>query len=462
MDKCAILILGITGDLGKRKLIPALYHLLAVGQLDSCPIIGAALQDLTVVQVLEQARSYIDQFDPVIWQKLVDQFTYVPVNIAQPDDFQRLATVIAQKQSADSPKRLLVYCAVFESLYLPLTQALSQVGLLQKQAEEAQDWCRVVYEKPFGHNYSSVQALNNGILQYLNEHQIYRIDHYLAKEIVENIAFVRFTNRIFEPLWNHEHIDWVQIVLDEALDIEGRGGYYDRYGVIKDVVQNHILQLVALVGMEAPRALTGRAMCDAKAQVLKSIKCIDGVLGQYHGYLDENQVQSGSQTPTFAALRLEIDQPRWQGVPFYVKTGKVLGLKQTKICIKFKDTQLIAPLNQGVAANYLTISIYPKAGFDLQINAKQPQDSSSVVQVHLNSCYSSAFIPQVSRAYENVINDVRQGERTFAVRMDEIESSWAVSDQIEALGLPLFSYQSGSSGPQELLKWQSKWGFSWD
>lgn len=462
MDKCTILILGVTGDLGKRKLIPALYHLLATGQLEGCPIVGAALQKLTAWEVLEQARPYVDQFDPVIWQKLQNQFSYLAVDISQSDDFQNLANLVHQQQQQyQIPARILVYCAVFESLYLPLTRALSQVGLLQKYPEDSEQWCRVVYEKPFGHDYSSVQALNNGILQYLHEHQIYRIDHYLAKEIVENIAFVRFTNRIFEPLWNHEHIDWVQIILDETLDIEGRGGYYDRYGVIKDVVQNHILQLVALVGMEAPLQLAGPAMCDAKAQVLKSIVCRDGILGQYQGYQSENQVKLGSQIPTFAALRLEINQIRWQGVPFYIKTGKVLGAKQTKICIKFKDTTVIKPLHTGAAANYLTISIYPEAGFDLQINAKRPQDSSSAVQVHLNSYYNSAFVPQVSRAYENVINDMRQGERTFAVRMDEIESSWAVSDQIEALKLPLFSYQPGTGGPQELREWQSSWGFTW-
>ena len=463
MDKCLILVLGVTGDLGKRKLIPALYNLLATGQLDGCPIVGAALQSITSDQVLEQARPYIDQFDPVVWQQLHHQFSYLPIDISNLQDFKNLFSLVqAQLQLYNLSKKILVYCAVFESLYLSATAALAQVGILYKHAEDDLEWCRVVYEKPFGHDYKSVRILNDVILQHLNEHQIYRVDHYLAKEIVENIAFVRFTNRIFEQLWNFNRIEWVQIILDETLDIEGRGGYYDRYGVIKDVVQNHILQLVALIGMEQPLSLSGSAICDAKAQVLKSISCQDGILGQYQGYQNERQVAQCSSTPTFAALRLEINQPRWQGVPFYVKTGKVLGSKQTKICLKFKSTQEIGSYNGLISANYLTISIYPQAGFDLQINAKQSQVGHDIVPVHLNSYYSAGvFVPQVSRAYENVINDIRQGGRTFAVRMDEIEFSWSVSDQIERLQLPIFPYQPGSFGPQELIEWQSRWAFVW-
>jgi len=462
MKNSLILIFGITGDLSKRKLIPGLYRLLANGKIEHARIIGAAMEDQTAGQVLENAKSFITDLDPVIWQKLVDKFSYCQVDIKCEQDFVKLANLIQlERQKYNLADQTLVYCAVFELLYVQLTQQLSQVGIIKRMLRNTHNWCRVVYEKPFGHNYESVYQLNQSILTYLNEDQIYRVDHYLAKEIVGNIAFVRFTNRIFESLWNHLSIDSVQIILDESIDIESRGAYYERYGVIKDMVQNHGLQLMALIAMETPKSLQGSDMQAAKSQVLKKIVCEDGVLGQYEGYLNEHGVSNNSQTPTFAALKFVINDPRWYGVPFYIRTGKVMPNKVTKIVVKFKDMHCLLSKNCPPSANVLTISIYPTGGFDLEINAKKPGVNDEVMPVKMSCCYDCMFVPQAPNAYENVIHEIMQGQTTFAVRIDEIEQAWQVCDQIEQLKLPVYKYAPKTVGPKELLEFNQKNKLTW-
>jgi len=453
-----ILIFGITGDLSKRKLIPGIYRLLVAGKLQQTRLIGAAIDNKTIDQVLEGARPFINDLDPVIWQKLVAKFSYCQVDINNQADFVKLADLVkSERQKNNLADQILVYCAVFEALYIQLTARLAQVGLVKKGRE-----VRVVYEKPFGHSYQSVHDLNQAILEFLNEEQVYRVDHYLAKEIVGNIAFVRFTNRIFEPLWNSQNIESIQITLDESLDVEGRGSYYERYGVIKDVVQNHILQLIALIAMGTPKSLTGSAMQDAKAAILKNIKCTDGLLGQYAGYLAELNVNPGSQVPTFAQLKFIINDQRWAGVPFYVRTGKVMPNKKTKVVIKFKDTHCLLPKNCSAdSSNLLTISIYPKSGFELELNAKKTGVNDEIMPIKMGMCCDSSFVAQAPCAYENVISEVMAGDTYFAVRMDEIESAWTISDQIEALNLPLYIYQKGSIGPKELAAFNQKHQLVW-
>lgn len=507
-----ILIFGATGDLSRRKLIPALYGLLAAGKLDNWQIVGAGLELKNAQEVLDGAKKFITNLDSVIWQKLAAKFSYCPVDISKAQDFEKLASLVNDlRQKFQLADKTLVYCAVFESLYVLLTKQLYDAGIIKrddnwpvlrhsqpspqamagKQDERAfsseflsknQDerrvllsahgepvesmadfrWCRVVYEKPFGHSYESVYQLNQGILKFLNESQVYRVDHYLAKEIVGNIAFVRFTNRIFEPLWNHENIDSIYITLDETLDIEGRGKYYEQYGVIKDVVQNHVLQLMALIAMDAPKSLTGSGIQDAKSEVLKKIKCKDGILGQYLGYLNEADVNPNSKTPTFAALRFLINDSRWMGVPFYVHTGKVMQQKKTQIVIKFKDTHCLLPKNcPQNSSNSLTIDIYPTGGFDLEINAKKKGVNDEIMPIKMSSCYNSLFVPQAPEAYENVISEIIAGDTSFAVRLDEIEFSWKICDQIEALNLPLFTYTKSSQGPEKLVDFNQKYNIIW-
>lgn len=463
MKNSLILIFGMTGDLSKRKLIPGLYYLLASGKIEQARIIGAAVDGLEQMsQVLEQAKQFIVNFDPVVWQKLIDKFSYCQVDINCEQDFIKLAKLIDQeREQFNLTDQTLVYAAVFELLYVQLTRQLWQVGIIKRLPSSASSWCRVVYEKPFGHNYDSVHQLNQSILSFLNEEQIYRVDHYLAKEIVGNIAFVRFTNRIFEPLWNHSNLDSVQIILDEAIDIEGRGAYYERYGVIKDMVQNHVLQLMALIAMDTPKSLQGRDMQIAKSQILQKIVCEDGLLGQYEGYLQEKGVSVGSSTPTFAALKFAINDPRWAGVPFYVRTGKVMGQKVSKIVLKFKDMHCLLSKNCPPMGNILTISIYPTGGFELEINGKKLGVNDEIAPVKLSCCYDCQFVPQAPHAYENVLSEIMQGETTFAVRIDEIEQAWQISDQIDRLKLPVYQYAKKSIGPKELFEFNKKHQLIW-
>lgn len=459
-----ILIFGATGDLSRRKLIPALYGLLAAGKLQNWQLVGAALDSVSSGQVLAGAQEFIANLDPVIWQELATKFSYCQVDICQSQDFEKLAILIDDlRKKHHLSNKILVYCAVFESLYVSLTAQLSSAGIINFINNQLEGpWCRVVYEKPFGHSYESVFQLNQGILNFLDESQIYRVDHYLAKEIVSNIAFLRFTNRIFEPLWNSANIEAVYITLDEALDIEGRGLYYEQYGVIKDVVQNHILQLMALIAMDCPKSLTGSNIQDAKSEILKKIRCEDGVLGQYSGYLQEQNVSANSKVPTFAELRFVIDDSRWVGVPFYVRTGKVMPQKKTQIVVKFKDTHCLLPRNcPPDSSNCLIIDIYPRAGFGLEVNGKKPGVNDEIMPIKLSSCYDSLFVPQAPCAYENVISEIIIGDTSFAVRLDEIEACWKICDQIEKLELPLYSYAKGTSGPVELAFFNQKYQIVW-
>lgn len=462
MKNNLILIFGITGDLSKRKLIPGLYRLLANGKIPHTRIIGAAFETQTACEILDHAKKFIPDLDPIVWQKLVAQFTYCKVDINCEQDFNQLASLIdLEKKQYQLADQTLVYAAVFESLYVPLTKQLARVGIIKRMLSSATGWCRVVYEKPFGHNYDSVYKLNQEILTYLNEEQIYRVDHYLAKEIVGNIVFVRFTNRIFELLWNNLSIDSVQITLDESIDVENRGSYYEHYGVIKDMVQNHILQLMALIAMDTPKSLQGYDIQTAKSQVLQKIVCEDGVLGQYIGYLNERGVAAISKTPTFAALKFAINDPRWYGVPFYIRTGKLMPSKQTKVVVKFKETHCLLSKNCPPKCNILTISIYPKGGFSLEINAKKPGVNDEIMPIKMGSCYDCEFVPQAPNAYENVISEIMAGETAFAVRIDEIEQAWKISDQIDLLNLPVYNYAKNSLGPKELDDFNNKYKLIW-
>ena len=467
-----ILIFGATGDLSRRKLIPALYGLIAAGKLEDWQLVGAALESKTAQQILDSAQEFIPNLNPVIWQKLAAKFSYCPVDINNPKDFEELAKLIHDlRKTYDLADQTLVYCAVFESLYVSLTKQLASVGIIWRILEKSglpgrssknEAWCRVVYEKPFGHSYESVHKLNQDILKFLDESQIYRVDHYLAKEIVGNIAFVRFMNRIFEAIWDHINIEAIYITLDENLDIEGRGKYYEQYGVVKDVVQNHALQLLALMTMDCPKSLNGSDIADAKSNILKKIQCKDGILGQYAGYRDEAHVSSDSKTPTFAELIFFFFYPRWTGVPCYVRAGKVMPQKKTQIVVKFKDSRCLLPRNCPTdTRNSLIIDIYPNGGFDLEINAKKPGVNDEIVPIKMSSCYDALFVPQALGAYENVISEIMTGDTSFAVRLDEIEACWRVCDQITALNLPLYVYAKNSLGPAELVKFNQKYKMIW-
>ncbi len=464
---CTIVIFGITGDLSRRKLIPALYELICEQPEHKFLLIGAALEDTNITEILTAARPYINNLDEQVWQKFLKIFYYVPTNLKNQLDLDKLAQrVLELEQAQQMPGSRLFYCAIAAHFFGQLAINLAKVGLLKRQVLGCKNnpdvvWHRIVFEKPFGINFKSAQNLNREILSVIDESQVFRIDHYLTKEIVENIAFIRFTNRIFEPLWNHYHIDWVQIVLSEETGLEGGIAYFDDYGTVRDVVQNHILQLIALVAMDAPKSLTGEGLYEAKAHILQHLEYVDGIFGQYQGYLSEPGIKPDSKTETFAALKLKINEPRWADVPFYIRTGKRLNQKETKICIKFKSTHCLLPKNCPTGANYLVISIYPEGGFKLHLNAKKPGVRDEVIPVTMNCCYDCLTGPKAAQVYTGLIADVIAGERAVAVHMDEIEASWQLIDQIMAHKLPVQSYVPGSFGPQELTDFADKYKFEW-
>lgn len=462
MADCAIVIFGATGDLAKRKLLPDLYRLIKKGYLKKFAIIGAAFTDTTIDQMLEDARPYIAHIDEDTWRIMKAHCYYQQLDFESPADFKKLATMLdaVEKKEKLSGNRLL-YCATSAHFFCSITQHMAIAGVAQRHSEKDAIWHRIVYEKPFGFNAHSAQEINQCIARYFDESQIYRIDHYLTKEVVSNIALIRFTNCVFEPLWNNRYIDNVQIILSESLGIEGRGVYYDQYGALADVVQNHMLELVALIGMEAPEKLTGEYIRDERAKVLQKIQPISGMLGQYEGYQQESHVASDSQTETFASIVLRINNPRWAGVPFYLRTGKCLDKKETKIHIKFKQVDCLLANQCPSPSNYLTIEVAPEASFSLGLNAKKPGGLYNVVPINMDFCHHCVFGDTTPEAYEVLFEEVIRGDKSLSVRSDEIEYAWHAVDALRALNLPVYTYEKGSRGPQEMDSFAQKQGMIW-
>lgn len=461
MNECTIIILGATGDLAKRKLIPAIYQLIANKKIEKVMVVGAAFEQDTAQEIIGRAKSFIPRLDEEIWQQLQNVFYYQQLDFNKNEDFVTFEKVISSLEKKHKLKgNRIIYLATASTFFCKITQQLAASGLAKKGAAEKEPWSRIVYEKPFGNNLQSAHEINECIAQLFNENQIYRIDHYLSKELVSNIALIRFTNCIFEPLWNNRYIDNVQIILNETDGIDGRGHYYDKYGALKDVVQNHMLELLALIGMEAPEKLSGDYVAVQRAKVLEKVQYVDGILGQYKGYKNIPGVASSSRTETFAVLYLQINNPRWAGVPFYLKTGKCLDKQETVIHIKFKQVDCLLARDCPSDSNYLTIKIAPEATFSLSLNAKKVGEQS-VMPIKMEFCHSCLFAAQTPLAHEILLSEVIRGERSIAVRFDEIEYAWKVIDHIEALQLPVSQYEPRTDGPQALKEFEKKHGMRW-
>lgn len=459
-NECAFIIFGVTGDLARRKLLPALYALVQQKKLTKFVIVGAAHEAVTPQQYLASARQFITDVDEAVWQQLEAASYYQHLDFAHKEGFVRLKSLLeeAEKKHGLDGSRI-VYCAASPHFFCDITTNVGAAGIVQKKDGNAHPYHRIVYEKPFGADLASAQKINACISQWFDESQMYRVDHYLTKELVSSIALVRFTNSIFEPLWDNRHIESVQIVLNEEVGLEGRGSYYDEYGVLKDVVQNHMLQLLALVAMEEPASLMGEAIRDAKAHVLEQTKIVSGMLGQYQGYADEEGVKKNSTTPTFAFLELAVDNKRWSGIPFYVVTGKRLEKKETFIRIKFKTVVCALEAAEDCAPNYLTLGIYPDSGFSLTLNAKKPGTLHDLERVSMDFCQSCAKV--LMPEYELILEEVMAGEQSIGVRFDEIEYAWSIIDTTIALGLPSYPYEQGSTGPREVVAEAEKKGLWW-
>lgn len=449
LTDCLFILFGATGDLSKRKLIPALYKLIEDKKLCHFAIIGTALEMRNGIEVLEQSKPFIPKINQEIWDILVKSFYYFPMDFYHGTMYQKLHPLINEIENKHKlTGNRVLYFATMPQHFPSITKFLLESNLVQTM-QKSSPWTRLVYEKPFGQDLTSSKMLNNFLLQAFTEEQIFRIDHYLGKELVGNIALARFTNSIFEPLWNNQHIESVHISVKETLGVEQRGAYYDAYGQLKDMVQSHILQLLALVAMESPGELTAQNIRNAKSTVLKSIRVDEVLLGQYEGYRQEQSVDQASNTDTFAALRVFVDNNRWQDVPFYLVTGKKLDTKETTIELRFKMPK--CPLTSCPSEpNALILKIHPDAGIYLRLNTKLPGIAYEVAPVSMDFCHSCLFGPNTPEAYEILLSDVIRGDQAAFLRADEVEASWRIIDIIASQKHTLHTYACGSQGPKAM------------
>lgn len=467
MYECTFVILGATGDLTKRKLIPAIYKLIEDKKIQNFALIGVAITDTDSSFMLENAKQFIEHINEKTWEKLKNSSYYLKLDFYNFEDYRKLKVTLndIEKKHSLTGNRLF-YLATMPQHFATITNAFAKSDIVNKKtpqynAKEA--WTRIVYEKPFGYDLKSAKDINKKISKVFNENQIFRIDHYLGKEVIGDIALLRFTNRVFEPLWNKSNIDSVQIIMSEKIGIEGRGSFYDSCGAIKDMIQSHMLQILSLVAMEAPKELSGKYIRDAKAAVLKKVKAESAILGQYDGYKKEPNVAKNSTTETFAALKLKIHNKRWTGVPFYIKTGKYLDKHEVSIHIKFKMVKCLLSKSCPSDSNYLTIRVQPNEGFFLELNSKVVGVPNEIQPVRMDFSYAKTSGPNTPTAYENLLIDVLRGDQSVFVRCDEIELSWKIVENIENLKSKLYIYKKGSSGPTELelldypnnIRWRS-------
>lgn len=457
----SIVIFGATGDLTARKLVPSLYNLYLKGRLpEDARIFGAARRDWSDDHFREEMQQAIETFekeayDADSWAAFAQMLFYVRVDLDTPDDFAALKRTLEQHENGDAANRLY-YLSVAPSHYADTAQALGEHGMTQ---ENGGAWRRIIVEKPFGYDLESAHALNDALHTVFHESQIYRIDHYLGKETAQNLLFFRFANTIFEPIWNRNYVDNVLITVAENVDVGHRAGYYDQSGVLRDMFQNHLLQLLTLVAMEPPASFEADALRNEKVKVLNSVRKIaleDTVRGQYEGYRQAQGIAPESETATFAQLKLHIDNWRWQGVPFYLRSGKALEYKASEIAIRFRSPPHMMFHNNGNAMtpNVIAIRIQPDEGIHLRFEAKLPDSVQQTRSVDMEFHYQDAFPDiKIPDAYERLLLDALNGDAALFTRSDEIEASWRLIDPIiqgwqSPDAPPLAFYPRGSWGPQ--------------
>ena len=490
-EPCTIVIFGASGDLTARKLIPALYHLYADGLLPRpYRIIGFARREKTDDSFREELYEGFKKFSrtgdskPEVWMEFAKCITYCRGSFDDPEAYAALKADIESSSDERLRQHVLFYLATSPSQFGQVVEQLSATGLLHK--DHGSDTRRVVVEKPFGHDLPSARALNSELIQFAHERQLFRIDHYLGKETVQNIMIFRFSNAIFEQLWNRESIDHIQITVSEQHSVAGRGGYYEEAGALRDMVQNHLLQVMALIGMEPPVNLDSEAVRDEKVKFLQSIRPIEPSLvdkivvrGQYSAgklngdarpaYRDEVKVAPDSRVETYAAMKLFVDNWRWSGVPFYLRTGKNLPLSASEVRIQFKPTPHVlfaAQCGANLDANSLTLRLQPNEGITLRINGKIPGASTQVRPVRMHFSYDSEFGAYTPEAYERLLIEAVAGNPTLFIRSDELETAWSIVDAIrEGWGdRPLRDnefYSAGSWGPTAADELLAARGHTW-
>ncbi len=482
-EPCIITIFGATGDLTMRKLVPAIYNLTREGFLhENTLVIGFARRPKTDEEFRAEMLEGVNKFsrnkpvDKAVWDKVASKIFYHQSTFDDAAGYEKLAERFRQlDKQFNIGGRRLYYLSTSPSEFAPIIANLGNAGLGNIDPFSSNAWRRVIVEKPFGRDLATARQLNRDVSRVFDESQVFRIDHYLGKQTVQNMLVFRFANGLFEPIWNRNYVDHVQITVSEAIGVEGRGPYYETSGALRDMVQNHLLQLMTLTAMEPPVALDANAIRDEKVKVLRAIQplTIDEVArrtvrGQYmaaningkaaNGYRQEERVSPVSETETFAAVKLMVDNWRWKGVPFYLRSGKRLPKQVSEISIHFKPAPGVLFGAEGsggrqLTDNILVLRVQPNEGISLLINAKTPGTVTRIAPAHMDFNYDVAFGSYSPEAYERLLLDAILGDSTLFIRDDEVEGAWRIIDSIEAGWAakrpPLCFYPAGSWGPTE-------------
>jgi len=473
-DPCCLIIFGASGDLTRRKLVPAVYNLLLDGLLPAeFAVVGTARRELTAEAFAGNLRQGVEDhsrqsMDQEGWEQVAARTSYVALG-KDPSGYRRLAEHLdgVDRKLGTGGNRLF-YLSIPPSAIPAVIHGLQEAGL--NRSGQNGGWTRIIVEKPIGHDLESARELNRVINGAFDERDVFRIDHYLGKETVQNLLVFRFANAIFEPLWNQKYVDHVQITVAESLGVEGRGDYYEEAGATRDMVQNHLFQLLCLTAMEPPVSLAPDAIRDEKVKVLQSLRPIEPsrvsettVRGQYAagvidgkevvGYKDEPGVSPDSRTETYVALRVHIDNWRWAGIPFYLRAGKRLHSRLTEVALRFKDVPHRLFRNDTLTPNTLALRIQPDEGMMLTFDVKVPGTQPRIKPVDMDFLYQTAFGKQPPEAYERLLLDAMHGDSTLFIRRDEVEASWSYIDRLQESWAehddPLPEYTAGSWGPAE-------------
>ena len=471
-----VVIFGASGDLTSRKLVPALYQLFQKKRLPKnyC-VVGVSRSRLSSESWKQKLKATTSEFSgprfsATAWEQFAQQLHYLPCDIECDSDFRSLDDYL-HKLEPNSKSARLYYLATLPQLY---AQIVTQLGT-HNMASERSGPRRIVVEKPFGTNLKSARQLNHSLHNVFDEKQIFRIDHYLGKETVQNLLVLRFANSIFEPIWNRNYIDHVQITVAEELMIGRRGGYYDNAGVLRDFFQNHLLQLLTITAMEAPPRFEADLVRDEKVKVLRAIRPLHSdefarstIRGQYEGYRDEPGVSSDSQTATYAAIQLQIDNWRWNGVPFYLRSGKAMSCRTTQIVIQFRKPPHLLFGNgfTGIDANRLVIQIQPAEGIQLHFQSKVPDGGMQPRLASLDFRFQSGYSEQLPDAYQPLLLDALNGDASLFARSDEVELAWNIIDPIlhawqHSQAPQLEFYAPGEWGPIGGHQWMRQFQREW-